>query len=101
SLASVNLKFPSCKRMRIAVVSIGSAIGAPAVVVSMSIFLRMVHSLFHQAAWALFAQNNSRMTARNDVDLIRCVLTLSGLKISSPPRRERSRANRVQWFRLG
>src|SRR5262249_28904208 len=78
SLASVNRKFPSCSRIRIAVVPIESAIGAPAGVVSMSIFFRMVHSLFHHEASELFEQTKNRVRAMNDVDLIRLFFILWG-----------------------
>src|ERR1700751_2057517 len=59
SFASVNRKFPSWTRIRTAVAPIGSAIGEPAVVLSISIRLRMVHSLFHHDAAAVFANTTS------------------------------------------
>src|ERR1700730_9363814 len=82
SFASAKRKFPSCKRIKTAVVPIGSAMGAPAVVVSRSIFLRMVHSLFHHDAWALFAAVRNKMTAqkpeRGDVRLMRFAFMFVG-----------------------
>src|SRR5580693_9279810 len=100
SLASVNLKLPSCRRIKIAVVPMLSAMGAPAVVVSMSIFFLIVHSLFHQEAWELFAQNKNKMPASNNVDLTRLVFMfwVLVLELRSQPRGETSGANRARRF---